>query len=289
MLNNKKILIMFGIILPLLYSLQKQIDLSPERRGRIEDMKYLPSGRFLKGAALAYDEILGDLLWIKTVIYFGEHYLSNKQYEWLSHMLDVSTDLNPYFEYPYEAGGVMLAMETKEIDRSIALFKKGMKNVPQTDKRYWYLPFFLGFDYMYFKKDFAAAARYMEQAARLPGHPEYLPMLVTRLYANANDPEVAIAFLKEIYENTENEDMKRDIDKRIKEIIVERDIRLLEKARNIFRDRYGQYPDTLQELFKSGIINMIPYEPFGGKYYIDQKDGSIHSTMVEERLGVYID
>lgn len=287
---QKRIIVLslcFFFIYTFVFLSQIQIDKTKNGHSKIEDMKDLPSGQFLKGAALAYDELFADYLWIKAVVYFGDHLKTDKSYEWLDHLLNIIVTLDPYFEYAYEFGGITLAYWTNDVDPSIKLLKKGIINVPKTHKRYWTIPFFLGFNYMYYKKDFETAARYLEEAAKYPGHPRYLPLLVARLHANNRDPEIAIQFLQEIYLSTKNDEAKKDIRKRIDEVIVERDIMIIEQARDQYNEKTGSYPSSLEELVTAGFLEKIPVEPFGGKYFI-QEDHSIHSSVVKERMTVYI-
>ena len=251
-----------------------------------EDLKYLPSGKFLKGAALCYDELAADLLWIKAIAYFGGHAKTDRDYTWLYHLIDITTTLDPLFLAPYEFGGIVLTTELNDVDKSISILKKGMENVPQQHKRYWYLPFFLAFDYMYYKGDNLAAARFLEVAARFPQRPDYLPLLVSRLYANTDDPTTAIPFLEEMISSTDSVELQNKLQTRIKEMIVERDIRLLEKARDQFRALNGRYPLSLDELVRAGTIKKVPAEPFRGRYYIDTDDYAVYSSLTE-RLKVH--
>ena len=269
------------------YTLQVHIDTKIYHPPRTEDLKYLPSGKFLKGAALAYDELLADLLWIKLLAYFGGHYMTDQQYNWLYHILEITTTLDPCFEDPYEFGGVVLSQVIGDVEKSTALFKKGIKNVPQNHQRYWYLYFFTAFNYMYFQHDYTSAARYLEQAAKFPESPAYLPLLVARLYANADKPEVAISFLKEMLLSTKSPEIQEKLTCRIKEVVVERDLRILEKARDRFLYQHNQYPQDINELVTAGILSSIPAEPFGGAYYLDH-DHKVLSTSVSERLKVHI-
>jgi hypothetical protein len=232
---------------------------------------------------------LSDLLWIKTIGYFGHHALTDRTYEWFYHIIDITTILDPYFDDPYEFGGIVLATEIGAVDKSISILKKGMENVPKHHKRYWYLPFYLAFDYMYYKRDYLNAARYLEQASRFPESPEYLPLLAARLYANANDPNVAIDFLKEMMNSTESEELKEQLANRIKEIMIDRDIRILEKARDEFLSKFGRYPQNLDELINEGIIRKIPEEPFGGNYFISPEDHSLQSTSGKGKLKLHFD
>ncbi len=252
-----------------------------------EDFKYLPSGTFLKGAALSYDEMAADLLWIKTVAYFGGHAKTDLDYTWLYHLLDITTTLDPLFSDPYEFGGIVLAVELGDVDKSIAILNKGMANVPTQHKRYWYLPFFNAFNYMYYKGDNLRAARYLEIAAQSPHSPAYLPLLVARLYARSDDPGLAISFLEEMLRSTDSPELQEKLQRRIRELMVERDIRFLEQGRDQFLAQTGRYPNTLAELVENGFIKNIPPEPFGGTYLLAPEDHSIRSSMTE-RLQLHI-
>lgn len=254
----------------------------------IKSVLYLPSGEFLKGASLCYDEVLGDFLWIKAIGYFGSHSVKETDYDILSHIIQIINVLDPYFQYPYEFGGISLGFKSENIDKSIEILENGMKNVSLTHERYWYFPFFLAFNYMYHKQDYKTAADYLEQAIKFPQSPPYLPLLASRLYAKANSPENAIPFLKEMINNTDNEKLKNLLTERLKDIINEKNILFLEKAVAKYHEKYNKYPYDIIELKKSGIINQIPEEPFGGNYYYSIYDNSVISSTKPERLKLYI-
>jgi len=254
----------------------------------IEDLSYLPSGRFLKGAALGYDEILGDLLWIKTLSYFGIHSKTDQNYTWLSHMLDIVTTLDPLYQAPYEFGGIVLAADAGDVDSSIALLKKGMQHVPTGDSRYYYLPFFLAFDYMYYKGDYLTAASYLEQAARFPQSPPYLPNLVARLYADAESPEVAVPFLQEMIHSTEDRGFKDHLIVRLHQVRHEAILKRLNLAIDSFYLAFKTYPPSLNALVDTGIIPEIPVDPRGGTYYIAGQGRFVKNTIRAGALKVHI-
>jgi hypothetical protein len=255
----------------------------------VDDMLYLPSGNFLKGAALGFDEILADLLWIKALAYFGGHAVTDQDYPWLHHILETVTTLDPYFQYPYEFGGMILASEIGDVDKSNLLLKKGMKNVPKTHKRYWYYPFFIAFNYMYYKNDYRTAAHYLEIASKFPKSPDYLPLLVARLYSNTDSPDIAIAFLTEMIKSTEKPELKEKFKLRLNEVTNLSNIQLLEAARHQFLLKFHRSPESIDEIFKNGLIVFIPADPRGGQYYISEKDGTVKSTKKTEPLKVHID
>jgi len=247
-------------------------------------LQYLPSGTFLKGAALSYDSELADLLWIKALTYFGDQYTTGHDYTWLYHMLDTVTTLDPYYQDPYEFGGIVLANEVGDVKKSILLLNKGMKYVPRKHPRYWYLPFFLGFDYWYFQKDYKKGAKYLEIAARFPQAPSYLPLLAARMYADASSAEMALPFLDEMIRSAKNPQRKSQLEKRRKEVLVNLHLDRLEKAITQYEKKFGGPPETLNELVVKGILKHIPEEPFGGKYIYDpvlRKVRSTHSKRIK--------
>ena len=253
-----------------------------------EDLSYLPSDKFLQGATLGYDEILGDLLWIKTLGYFGSHAAIDQNYTWLAHMLDIVTTLDPLYQPPYEFGGIALAAEAGDVDSSIALLKKGMDHVPSNHPRYYYLPFFLAFDYMYYKEDYLTAAHYLEQAAKFPQSPPYLPGLVAKLYANADSPDVAVAFLQEMIQSTDQQDLKGQLIIRLHQVTHQANLNMLTSAFDTYYRRFEKYPPSLAAFVSTGIIDHIPVDPRGGTYYISSDSRSVENTIKTDPLKVHI-
>ncbi len=274
------------LTLSLFYSVQTLDKKYP--RQNVESFMYLPSGTFLKGAALSYDEMLGDLLWIKAVGYFGGHANTDRNYRWLAHLLDVVTTLDPLYQYPYEFGGVVLAAEAGNVDKSIALLKKGMENVSKAEPRYWYFPFFLAYNYMYHKNDYLTAAHYLEQATTFPQSPSYLPKLVARLYANADSPEVAITFLQEMIKSTEKQALKDRLTERLHQVIHRANMKRLKQGRDAFYFKFKKNPTSIKEIVDAGILPGIPVDPRGGTYYMSKESGAIENTLPEDDLTVHI-
>ena len=244
---------------------------------------FVPSSKFLKPAVLGYDSMAAAFYWLKTIQYIGDSTQSKRKYPQIYPLLNLVTDLDPKFEYAYEVGGVILSVYAKRIEESIALLKKGDKE----GLGYWEIPFFIGFNYFYYLGDYDSAARYISKAAQMPRHPAYLPKLAARLYAQAGSPELALDFLQRVYENTQDENVKRALEERMKDVLVERDVTFLNKALKIYRERYGKYPVDINLLVSKGIIKELPKEPFGGHYYIDSRTHEVKSSVKKERLKVH--
>ncbi len=113
-------------------------------------------------------------------------------------------------------------------------------------------------------------------------------MLVARLYANTDDPGVAIPFLVKMTERAATPEMKDKLEQRIKEIQVKQHILLLTTARDHFREATGTYPQSLNELISHGFIQKIPIEPFGGSYFISKNDHSIETSSDTDDMELHI-
>ena len=60
-----------------------------------EELLYYPSGRFLKEAALGYDQAAAAWTWLRTVQYYGAHRRGDRQFDMMYHLCDIVTDLDP--------------------------------------------------------------------------------------------------------------------------------------------------------------------------------------------------
>lgn len=250
---------------------------------RIEKFMLLPRGEYLKPAVIGYDQLAGDIIWLRAIQVIGERVITSQGYNWVYNALDIVTTLDPKFAYAYQLGGVTLSVLGKRPDLSNMLLEKGMRENPSV----WQMPFYVGFNYFFYLNDYWNAARYMAIASNLPGHPEYLPKLSARLYVQSGTPDIALDFLNKMHYETKDEKVQSALEQRIKEVIIERDALLLEKAISKYKESYKLYPDNLNELVSKGFIQEVPREPFGGYYYFNQNDGKVHSSFVKNRMRVY--
>ena len=247
------------------------------------ELSYLPKGEYLKVAVLGYRQLAADLLWLKAIQLFGVRNQTTDGYLRAYHAVDVLTDLDPKFAYAYQVAGTILGVWAKQTRESIAILTKGMRENPNV----WQMPFFLGYDYYYELHDPATAARFFRVAATLPGSPAYLPKLAARMTVEAGDPEAALEFLQRFYQQVQDERLREALAQRMKEVVVERDIRFLEEGVRRYQKRFGKLPARLDDLVKHGIIVRIPEEPLGGSYKLRLPEGTVVGTGLRERLRVH--
>ena len=250
---------------------------------RAEELSYLPKGEYLKLAVLGYQQMAADLIWLKAVQHLGEQHQTRAGYLSAYHAVDVLTDVDPTFVFAYQAAGTVLGVWAGLPRESIALLTKGMRNHPEV----WQLPFYVGYDYFYELHDPVMGARYFRIASVLPGAPDYLPRLAARMTVEVGDPQAALEFLQRLYQQTEDEQVRQGLARRMKEVIAERDIRFLEEGVRRYKARYGKLPVKLEDLVTREIIPKIPEEPFGGIYKLQASEGTVASTGLSERLRVH--
>lgn len=266
-----------------LHWLQGELDRARSVKPEIQEFLYLPSGEQMKLASLGYEQVAADLLWLKAVQVMGERKVSEQAGRWLFRALDVVTTLDPSFVQVYEAGGIALTTMVVLPEESNRLLEKGMVYNPTV----WKLPFLIGFNHYFELRDDAKAADYIARASRLPGAPPYLAPLAARLYAASREPQVALDFLAQAYEQTTEENVREVIAQRIKEVVIERDLQLMEQAIEQFHERHRRYPDRLHDLVADGLLNGIPSEPFGGGYVYDRDTHRVRSSTMKDRLEMH--
>jgi hypothetical protein len=229
----------------------------------------------VKLLSLEFRTVTADFLFARASQYFGGKIATGEpatlhDMQWLYSNLLVITDLDPYFEDPYYFGNALLTWDAGRYNEANNLLKKG------TEARTWdwQLPFFLGFNKFYFLKDNKAGADYILEAAKRPGAPDFLPTLAARLYHQAQNTGIAIAFLKSFYQTEKSEQIKKLYAVRIDAL---EKILTIEKAMAEYRKKTKHLPLNLDVLVQAGFLPEIPADPYGGTFYID-KDGSIKTT-----------
>ncbi len=166
-----------------------------------EESLYLPDARYLKPILLGFDGVAADLLWIRTVQYFGTHLETDRRFPQLAKALDLTTSLDPHFLEPYRLGGLYLLYFARQPEAAVSLLEKGAAANPDR----WELPHDLGRYYYLEARDYPRALRWWERAAKLPTRPEFLPRFVARLYAQTGHAEMAIELWSELYRTAQND------------------------------------------------------------------------------------
>jgi len=125
---------------------------------------YLPSGKFIEQTSLGYRELAADWVWFEAVQYYGGFALQQHDLAYFHGLIDIVTDLDPHFSFPYIFGAVIMSQDMGDLERGVEILKKGMRQNPSD----WTYPFEIGFLYYVSARDAERAARYFDLASRMP-------------------------------------------------------------------------------------------------------------------------
>ncbi|MBI4514201.1 MAG: hypothetical protein HY699_00065 [Deltaproteobacteria bacterium] len=247
------------------------------------DFTYVPDSRFVRVASLGHASAVADVLWFRTISYFGLHYRSDRSYRWLAKMCEVVTDLDPRAQHVYRFAGVILPWEANLPDDGIALLHKGLRQFPDD----WYLHWLVGFNYYFFKDDLQPAAFHLGRAAALPGADPYVSRLAAIIYAQGVDNRAAESFLTELAASTRDDSLRQVVQQRLHELTLGRHLEALTEAVRRYHEQFGQPPENLDALVTAAVISALPREPFGGHYVFDPATGAVRSTSGQSPLRLY--
>lgn len=253
-----------------------------------QEVLYLPNGTALQFLSFGYQNALAQFLWFKTINYFGKHYRTDRNYQWLEHMCTLVCELNPAMLHTYQFCATMLAWETGNVEASNRLLTRAIEEHPQ-DWLFWYLR---GFNYAFFLRDEAKAKDDFVAASTRPGaHPAVI-RLAGKKILNLSSPEEAIRFLSEMIESTHDPKAREALSTRMKEALYERDFRAIEDAHERFREKFGHSAASIQELagahlLPDELIARNYTDPFRGHYSLDSITGEVRSSSGKKRPKLY--
>jgi hypothetical protein len=170
---------------------------------------YLPSGKFIEQTSLGYREVAADWVWFQSVQYFGGYAKGQHDLAYFDGLIDIVTDLDPHFLFPYIFGAIVLSQDMGDLDRGVEVLKKGMRCNPSA----WQFPFEIGFLYYVDARDSERAAHYFELASRIPGGGDRARRFAAFVHSKAGHRETSIRMWEELARDSDQPYM-RDMAKR---------------------------------------------------------------------------
>ena len=110
------------------------------------------------------------------------------------------------------------------------------------------------------------------EASERPDAPPLVGSLAAKLGQKSGQTEWAIAFIKNLYDRADQDQIKAMFKQRIDAL---EGVLVLERAVSRYASEYGHGPERLDQLVETGILKTLPANPFmkGNRYLY--KDGKI--------------
>jgi len=200
----------------------------------------LPSSRAAALSSFGFTHMAADMYWLRAVNYIGTNVVQWEYKKYLSAMMNLITDLDPYFESPYVIGQLLLPSSAKsyeeftwdEVVKNIkqgeALWLKWIKNFCDTakleairnednlnsiiqDEKYsnpcnsYKIPFNLAYIYYFYLKDNSEASEYYKVVSAQKDAPTGWRVLAAIMQWKWWEREKSIYMFLSLAENTSSE------------------------------------------------------------------------------------
>jgi len=242
----------------------------------LEKLGYIPSVNTMKVLAADHKQFLSSSLMLKVIMYYGglvdkgsNSLLVPADYPAMSRTIDAALKLDPYNIDCYYFAQAILPWDVGRADLANRFLEYGM-----TYRTWdWSLPFYAGFNYAYFMKDYANAARLYRRAAELSGNDMFMN-LAGRYMQRSGKTEMAIAYLDLMARSARQSALRKSLGIRRDAFLA---VLTIEKARDAYQQKNGKLPGSVDDLVQAGLLHGVPHDPYGGTFYL-RNDGSVNST-----------
>jgi hypothetical protein len=265
------------LLVPAVPWTQRQID---QRAGAFrpqEEVLYLWSGQQVKRLFPGFESLAADVYWLRTVQYFGGQrlYASEKRFELLRPLIDITTTLDPRLEIAYRYGAVFLCepapMGAGRPREGLEVLANGVRNLPLD----WRLRQDLGFFHYIYLKDAKGAAAILLEAASVPGAAFWLRTMAADLVKKGGDRAASRRMWTQMYEQSEAGVIRENARVRL------RILDSLDRADRVaglvaeFKRRRGRLPARLAELGEAGLSGVPLVDAAGKAFGYDEETGRV--------------
>jgi tetratricopeptide (TPR) repeat protein len=275
--------LLFGVALAAILILTTAVQLVRDRAYAFDTVDdpvlYITDGRVMRRAALSYHAVLADLYWIRALQYYGRERLkpaSQRGYELLYPLLDLTTTLDPRFTVGYRFGAIFLSEPhpggAGRPDQAIALLQKGIAANPNK----WDYYHDVGFIYYWNLHDYRNAAEWFRRGGALPGAPWWLKTYAAVMLSRGGDRRASRAMWQQLAAMEENDWLQKTAQLRLLQLDAMDQIDMLERVVNEFARVTGKLPASWEQVAGLGLLRGIPLDPTGTPYTLDFAKGDVN-------------
>jgi hypothetical protein len=250
------------------------------------DELYFTNGDAVGRLALSYKSLLSDIYWIRAVQYFGSTRIEARsgaarkapataRYDLLYPLLDVTTSLDPSFNIAYRFGSIFLAEEYPlgpgRPELAIKLLDKGFAANPHK----WQYVYDKAFVYSWALHDDKQAAHWFNEAAKVPGSPEWMPGMAAFMLEQGGDRRRSRMLWQQIHDSAEHEYVRDNAAFHLHQLdAVDAADQLTALVRR-YEAETGAPVRSFEPLVSRGILPGIPTDLDGAPFVIDPGTGRV--------------
>ena len=229
---------------------------------RYEDVYYLPRAEALPLVSLGYHSALADLLWCKSLVYFGEDIAHRGEVKHVFRYTDAILALDPDFKpaYRWIATAAIYRPTAVSMEAGLAAadyLGRAVARWPNDGELHWEYGSLLRFELAPLEVDplrkralLERAAPHLEAAARLGAGPPWLALNSVDLLNKLGRTEQAIRHLEELQGTVQDEAVKKEIEERLAELRSHAYLEAIRTANATFeREWHASYPYLSAGLF----------------------------------------
>lgn len=202
----------------------------------VEHPDLLPDSKTAKATSTGFKNLVADLYWLQAIQYIGGNAVSAEYKKYLFVILDLITDLNPYFESPYIIGQLLLPdhndryenrskwEQEENISQAEILGLKWVENFCDQQKieaifaqddlgklrendslknpcQSYTIPYYLAYIYFFYQNDPATASQYYKVASTQEDAPEGAKILTAIMQGKWGNREKSLFMFLSLAEN----------------------------------------------------------------------------------------
>lgn len=210
------------------------------KRAFVNHPEFIPTSETVGLSSGGFQNLVADSYWLSAIQYIGSNALGSQYKAYLYAMLNLITDLNPHFTYPYQIGELLLPSYNeryedlskeemqKNTDQAIKIGLKGMENNCKKEKveaaakeydikKLWteekymnacenpMIPYYLAYIYYWNLHDGAKASEYYRITATNTDAPTGARTMAAIMQGKSGDREKAIIMLLSLAESIEGD------------------------------------------------------------------------------------
>lgn len=168
------------------------------------EVLYVPDERMSRLTMLGYDQAAADLLWLRTLGYFGQHFTTDRRYEWLEFFIEQIIALDPRFKKVYHWAGANVLYGRRFTNENVMVSNRFYELALARFPEDFEAAYRLGLNhYVELRSSDRDERRrykqkgldYLEMAANMPNAPARLRNLVAGISNTLGEPQIAVQYL----------------------------------------------------------------------------------------------